>query len=179
MVNAAFRLLPVDLAYMHTITSGQSDEFSWREKNTAFEAQKIPQIAVGVQEGSVASFPLKMRHADTYVGHRAALLGDAAHTIHPLAGQGLNQGLGDSQSLAKHIGNAVAVGKDIGSNWALDAYNAEQWAKNNAMLGTVDKLHKLYSAGSGPVVWARTLGLEAVDKLPFVKGFFMKQATGL
>lgn len=179
MVNAAFRLLPVDLAYMHSTSSGQADEFSWREPNTAFDAYKVPQKVVGVQEGSVASFPLKMRHADTYVGHRVALLGDAAHTIHPLAGQGLNQGLGDAQSLANHIGNAVSVGKDIGSSWALDAYNAEQWAKNNAMLGTVDKLHKLYSAGSGPVVWARSLGLEAVDKIPFVKSFFMKQATGL
>lgn len=179
MVNAAFRLLPVDLAYMHTMTTGHADEFSWREPNTAFDQYSVPQPVIGVQEGSVASFPLKMRHADTYTGHRVALLGDAAHTIHPLAGQGLNQGLGDAQSLAKHIGNAVGSGKDIGSTWALDAYNAEQWAKNNAMLGTVDKLHKLYSAGSGPVVWARTLGLEAVNKVPFLKGFFMKQATGL
>lgn len=179
MVNAAFRLLPVDLAYMHTMPSGQADEFSWREPNTAFDAYRVPEHAIGVQEGSIASFPLRMRHADTYVGHRVALLGDAAHTIHPLAGQGLNQGLGDAQSLAKHIDLALAAGKDIGSNWALDPYNAEQWAKNNAMLGTVDKLHKLYSAGSGPVVWARTLGLEAVDRIPFLKGFFMKQATGL
>lgn len=179
MVNAAFRLIPVDLAYMHTMSSGHADEFSWRKTNTAFDPHKTPQEVVGVQEGSVAPFPLKMRHADTYVGHRIALLGDAAHTIHPLAGQGLNQGLGDAQSLAKHIGEAVTVGKDIGSSWTLEAYNAEQWAKNNAMLGAVDKLHKLYSAGSGPVVWARTLGLEAVDKIGFLKGFFMKQATGL
>ncbi|KAL1304013.1 hypothetical protein AAFC00_000454 [Neodothiora populina] len=179
MVNAAFRLLPVDLDYMHTITSGQADEFSWRESNTTFDPRKVPQKVVGLQEGSVASFPLRMRHADTYIGHRVALLGDAAHTVHPLAGQGLNSGLGDAQSLAKHIGEAVAVGKDIGSSWALEPYNAEQWPKNNIMLGTVDKLHKLYSAGSGPVVWVRTLGLEAVDKLPFVKGFFMKQATRL
>ena len=179
MVNAAFRLLPVDLAYMHTLSSGHADELSWREPNTAFDEHKIPQKAVGVQQGSIASFPLRLRHADTYVGHRVGLLGDAAHTIHPLAGQGLNQGLGDAQSLAKHVGDSVAVGKDIGSSWALEAYNAEQWAKNNAMLGTVDKLHKLYSAGSGPVVWARSLGLEAVDKIGFLKGFLMKQATGL
>jgi len=178
-VNAAFRLLPVDLAYLHTMTSGQADEFSWRETNTTFDPHKVPQKVVDVQEGSVAPFPLKMRHADTYVGHRVALIGDAAHSIHPLAGQGLNQGLGDAQSLAKHIGNAVSVGKDIGSNWALDPYVAEQWIKNNAMLGTVDKLHKLYSVGSGPVVWARTLGLEAVDKVGLLKGFFMKRAAGL
>ncbi|KAG9532909.1 ubiquinone biosynthesis monooxygenase COQ6, partial [Aureobasidium melanogenum] len=179
MVNAAFRLLPVDLEYMHTLKSGQADEFSWREANTAFNSERIPQKISAVQEGSVASFPLRMRHADTYTGHRVALLGDAAHTIHPLAGQGLNQGLGDAQSLAKHINFSLSVGKDIGSNWALDAYNAEQWAKNNAMLGAVDKLHKLYSAGSGPVVWARSLGLDAVDKMGFLKKFFMRQAAGV
>jgi ubiquinone biosynthesis monooxygenase Coq6 len=178
MVNAAFRLLPVDLDYMHTMKSGQADEYSWREANTAFNSDRIPQKISAVQEGSVASFPLRMRHADTYTGHRVALLGDAAHTIHPLAGQGLNQGLGDAQSLAKHINFSLSVGKDIGSNWALDAYNAEQWAKNNAMLGAVDKLHKLYSAGSGPVVWARSLGLDAVDKMGFLKKFFMRQAAG-
>ncbi|GAB7347423.1 hypothetical protein MBLNU459_g4344t1 [Dothideomycetes sp. NU459] len=178
MVNAAFRLLPVDLQYMHSQSSGQADEYSWREPNTSFEPSKIPQKVESVQEGSVASFPLRMRHADTYVGHRVALLGDAAHTIHPLAGQGLNQGLGDAQALAKHIANALDVGKDIGSTWALEAYNAEQWAKNNAMLGTVDKLHKLYSVGSGPIVWARSLGLDAVDKMGSLKGFFMRQAAG-
>ncbi|THX11720.1 ubiquinone biosynthesis hydrox [Aureobasidium pullulans] len=178
MVNAAFRLLPVDLDYLHTMKSGHADEYAWREASTAFNSERIPQKISAVQDGSVASFPLRMRHADTYTGHRVALLGDAAHTIHPLAGQGLNQGLGDARSLAKHINFSLAVGKDIGSNWALDAYNSEQWAKNNAMLGTVDKLHKLYSAGSGPVVWARSLGLDAVDKMGFLKSFFMRQAAG-
>jgi len=119
-----------------------------------------------------------MRHADTYIGERVALIGDAAHTIHPLAGQGLNQGIGDAQSLAKHISYATEVGWDIGSTWALEGYNREQWAKNNAVLGTVDKLHKLYSAGSGPVVWARSLGLDAVERLGFVKGLLMRGAGG-
>jgi len=179
MVNAAFRLLPVDLDYMHTMPNGQVEELEWREKATAFDPVKIPQKVMSVQEGSIASFPLRMRHADTYVGERVALIGDAAHTIHPLAGQGLNQGLGDAQALAKHVNNAIAVGRDIGSSWTLDGYNAEQWAKNNAMLGVVDKLHKLYSARSGPVVWGRSLGLDAVNKLGWLKGYFMKQAAGV
>jgi ubiquinone biosynthesis monooxygenase Coq6 len=180
MINAAFRLLPVDLAYMHTIPNNQSDEFTWRQQNTlSSNTTSLPPLITAIQPNSLASFPLRMRHADTYTAHRIALLGDAAHTIHPLAGQGLNQGLADAQSLAKHVHFALSTGKDIGSNWALDAYNAEQWIKNNAMLGAVDKLHKLYSAESGPVVWARSLGLSAVDKMDFLKGFLMKRAAGL
>ena len=179
MVNAAFRLLPVDLAYMHTMSNGQAAELEWREPNTFnINPAKIPNRVVSVQEKSIASFPLRMRHADTYTAERVALIGDAAHTIHPLAGQGLNQGLSDAQSLAKHIGQATDVGWDIGSSWALDGYNAEQWAKNNAMLGAVDKLHKLYSAGSGPVVWGRSLGLDVVDRVGVLKGFFMRRAAG-
>jgi ubiquinone biosynthesis monooxygenase Coq6 len=75
MVNAAFRLSPVDLAYMHTQRQGQAEELSWREQHTKFDVQRIPQRIIGVQEGTVASFPLKMRHADTYIGERVALVG--------------------------------------------------------------------------------------------------------
>lgn len=178
MANAAFRLLPVDLAYLHTVSSGQAEEVSWREQNTSFPTTGLPDRAASVQGGSIASFPLRMRHADTYTGERVALLGDAAHTIHPLAGQGLNLGLSDAQSLSKHILSGVEHGMDIGSCWCLDGYNEGQWAKNNAMLGTVDKLHKLYSAGSGPVVWARSLGLDLVNSLGPLKGVLMKQAAG-
>lgn len=180
MVNAAFRLLPADLAYMHTQPPGtQAAEFSWREPNTLYDPAKVPQKAVSTQPASVAAFPLRMRHADTYTAHRVALLGDAAHTVHPLAGQGLNLGLSDAAALAATLGDALAVGADIGACWALDPYNARQWARNNTMLGAVDKLHKLYSASSGPVVWARSLGLTAVDKLAPLKGFLMGRATGL
>lgn len=179
MVNAAFRLLPVDIDYMHKMHSGQSEELAWRCSSTMTKSGQTPADIESVQEGSVASFPLRMRHTDTYVGERVALIGDAAHSIHPLAGQGLNQGLGDAQGLAKQIQHAVSVGRDIGSSFVLDEYNATQWARNNAMLGTVDKLHKLYSASSGPVVWARSLGLDAVNNMGWLKGFFMRQAAGI
>lgn len=180
MINAAFRLLPVDLEYMlaQMPDSGQAEEVSWREPATSFDRSIVPAKAVDVQEGSIASFPLRMRHADTYVGERVALVGDAAHTIHPLAGQGLNQGLGDARALAEAVDYAVSVGWDIGSSWSLDRYNAAQWGKNSAMIGAVDKLHKLYSAGSGPVVWARSLGLDLVNKADWIKGAFMRAAAG-
>ncbi|KAI9053755.1 hypothetical protein LZ554_002706 [Drepanopeziza brunnea f. sp. 'monogermtubi'] len=178
MVNAAFRLSPVDLAYMHTQAEGQAEEFAWRSQHTKFDPSRIPQIATGVQEGSVASFPLKLRHADTYIGERVALVGDAAHTIHPLAGQGLNQGQGDVESLAKTIEYAVTHGQDIGVQMSLETYNSERYASNHILLGVCDKLHKLYAVESGPLVPLRSLGLRAVNALGPLKGFFMSQAAG-
>ena len=75
MVNAAFRLSPVDLAYLHGQSRGQADEVAWRENHTEFIAESIPQRIEDVQERSIASFPLKMKHADGYIGERVALVG--------------------------------------------------------------------------------------------------------
>jgi len=178
MVNAAFRLSPVDLAYLHTLAEGQTDEVAWRSQHTDFDMQRVPQQVVRVQDGSIASFPLKLRHADTYIGERVALVGDAAHTVHPLAGQGLNQGQGDVESLAATIEFAVAHGQDIGVHMSLEAYNADRYAANNLLLGVVDKLHKLYAVESGPLIPLRSIGLRAVNALRPVKQFFMSQAAG-
>lgn len=178
LVNSAFRLSTVDLDFMHTQTSGQDDELAWRMNHTEVDPRSIPQPVIGVQEGTVASFPLKLRHADTYIGERVALVGDAAHTIHPLGGQGLNQGQGDVQSLAKAIEFAVSHGQDIGTTLSLESYNSERYAANHVMLGVCDKLHKLYSVGSGPLVPLRSLGLSAVNAMGPLKKFFMEQAAG-
>lgn len=179
MVNAAFRLPPTNLDYMHTQSSNQASEFSWRMEHTPLpDPRSIPQPIVGVQDGTIASFPLKLRHADTYIGERVALVGDAAHTIHPLAGQGLNQGQGDVQSLAKTIEYAVAHGQDIGVTMSLEPYVSERYAANHVLLGVCDKLHKVYSVGSGPLVALRSVGLGVVNALGPVKGFLMGQAAG-
>ena len=180
MVNAAFRLMPVDIAYMHTISSGQVDELDWRLKHTPqlAEGMQIPHPVVSVQGGSIASFPLRLRHADSYTSSRVALVGDAAHTIHPLAGQGLNMGIGDVEALVRNIEYSVMHGQDIGAQMSLDGYGAERYAVNNRLMGVVDKLHKLYSVGSGPIVGLRSWGLEAVNGVGFVKELFMRQAAG-
>ena len=178
MVNAAFRLSPVDLAYLHTQSDGQAEELVWRLQHTEFDLHQIPRQVKGVQEGSIASFPLKLRHADTYIGERVALVGDAAHTIHPLAGQGLNQGQGDVESLAKTIDFAVTHGRDIGDHMSLEQYNAERYAANHLLLGVVDKLHKLYALEKGPMVPLRSLGLKAVNAVGPLKQFFMAEAAG-
>jgi ubiquinone biosynthesis monooxygenase Coq6 len=177
MVNAAFRLSPVDLDYLHSMSSEQEDEVAWRLQNTSVDPETLPQAVVGVQEGTVASFPLKLRHADTYIGERVALVGDAAHGIHPLAGQGLNQGQGDVQSLTKAIQYAVSHGQDLGKHMWLEPYNAERYAANHVLLGVCDKLHKLYSVESGPLVPLRSIGLQAVNAMGPLKNFFMEQAS--
>lgn len=114
MVNAAFRLSHVDIDFIKDLDSGIAGEVQWRESVTQFDYTRVPGRVVGIQDKSVASFPLKLRHADTYIGERVALIGDAAHTVHPLAGQGLNQGIGDVQSLIKTVETAVQNGQDIG-----------------------------------------------------------------
>ena len=184
MVNAAFRLEVVDLDYMFTIDQGQVNELQWRESihpsSEAEENGDLPPRVCSVQEDSIASFPLRLRHATSYTAHRTALVGDAAHTIHPLAGQGLNMGLADSRGLASAIEYAVTHGADIGSEMdCLDKYNGEMWMSNNRMLGAVDKLHWLYSLRTGPVVGLRGLGLRAVDRLDGLKSWFIRQAGGL
>ena len=103
---------------------------------------------------------------------------DAAHTIHPLAGQGLNQGQADAASLVRTIEAAVLQGADIGSQLSLEPYNSEQYTINNALLGVVDKLHKLYSIQSGPIVPLRSWGLQAVNAVGPLKEFFMRRAAG-
>lgn len=180
LVNAAFRLVPTDIDFALHKSDAPAEEVAWREPNTKASETGLPSSfprIQAVQAGSIASFPLRMRHASTYTGHRVALIGDAAHTVHPLAGQGLNLGLADAEALAKRIVNGVEHGMDIGTCWCLDDYNADRWAANNAMLGVVDKLQKLYSVGSGPVVWARSLGLDVVNRLGPLKGFLMNAAA--
>ena len=97
--------------------------------------------------------------------------------MHPLAGQGLNQGIGDVKSLTKAIEHAVQHGQDIGSVLSLEPYYSEQYFKNHLLLGVVDKLHKLYGTKFAPVVAVRSLGLEAVNAFPGLKKFIMDQAA--
>lgn len=180
MVNAAFRLSITDLDYMHNQPSGQADEFSWRERHVPQQREdiEVPGRVVDVQEDSIAAFPLRFRHADSYVGPRVALIGDAAHIVHPQAGQGLNMGLSDSEALAKTLDYAVRHGQDIGDQLSLESYNAAQYEPNHRLMGVIDKLHKLYAYESGPVVGLRSIGLEAVNAIEPLKEFMMRQASG-
>lgn len=184
MVNAAFRLSMTDLTYMmgmqkpSTEPTPHEDELTWRLQHTPLPSH-IPPPATAVQQGTIASFPLRFRHAAQYISPRVALVGDAAHVIHPLAGQGLNLGLADVAALSRTIEYAVSHGMDIGDLLTLERYSSERYLPNAKIGGACDLLHKMYTIpGQGPLTWARGLGLDVIDKLPFVKAFLMKNAEG-
>ncbi|KAI6042075.1 hypothetical protein EDC04DRAFT_2564765 [Pisolithus marmoratus] len=144
------------------------------------DAMAVPPLVTSIQPGTIASFPLKFNHAESYLGegagNRTVLVGDAAHTVHPLAGQGLNLGIGDVRSLVQCIVQSLAHGGDIGSYTSLRPYAAERYFVNHKVMSAVDKLHKLYSSTWDPVVWARSIGLEVVNELDSVKAALMMDA---
>lgn len=123
--------------------------------------------------------PLSLSHAETYIAPRLALAGDAAHGMHPIAGQGLNMGLRDVAALAEVLVDARRLGLDIGSTAVLARYQRWRRFDNLLMLATTDGLNRLFSNRIGPLRLARDLGLAAVDRLPAMKRFFMRHAMGM
>ncbi len=123
-------------------------------------------------------YPLSFLHADSYVGKRLVLVGDAAHAIHPIAGQGFNMGLRDAAALAEILVQARLEGRDLGDSFTLAQF--EQWRKfdNTALTLACDMFNRLFSNNIAPVKHARRIGLGVVDKLPSVRAFFMKEASG-
>lgn len=150
--------------------------------NTAIEGrgtvQQLPPTVVGVGTDSRASFPLGLTHASNYILHRVALLGDAAHRIHPLAGQGVNLGFGDVACLRDLLTDAVANGSDVGSLLHLTQYETQRQRAVIPVMVTIDGLQRLYSTNSTPVVLLRSLGLQATNSMGFIKDYIMKSASG-
>jgi len=129
--------------------------------------------------GPRASFPLRFFVANEYVKPRLALVGDAAHTIHPLAGQGVNLGLADVASLAEVLMEAVLQGKDIGSMPVLRRY--ERWRKADSMslFVAMDSLKRLFGTEHPAVRWLRNFGLSLTNKVLPLKNHLVRSAMGL
>ena len=125
-----------------------------------------------------ASYPLGFHHAESYVGERLALIGDAAHGIHPIAGQGLNMGLRDVAALTEVLVDGTRLGLDLGDATLLDRY--QRWRRlDNAMVsGVTDLLNRLFALPGKPVASLRRLGLAAVERVPPLKRRFMAEARG-
>lgn len=124
------------------------------------------------------AYPLTLQYADTYTDTRMAILGDAAHGIHPIAGQGLNLGLRDVAALIEVISDNARVGLDIGSDQTLDAYSQWRHTDNAALIGVTDILNRLFSNDITPLRTARDMGLAVVNQIPPLKNFFMSHARG-
>jgi 2-octaprenyl-6-methoxyphenol hydroxylase len=123
-------------------------------------------------------YPLGAAYAHRYVDVRLALAGDAAHGIHPIAGQGLNLGFRDAIALAGLVEEAVAAGGDPGAESLLRRYQRQRRGDNLLMLAATDGLERLFSNDIPPLRLARDLGIAAVDRLPPLKRLFIRQATG-
>jgi 2-octaprenyl-6-methoxyphenol hydroxylase len=133
---------------------------------------------VTVEEG-LQSFPLRLQIARAFIAPRLALIGDAAHVIHPLAGQGLNLGLKDVAALAQTIIEAMRLGLDHGASDVLDRYQAWRRFDTSLMAAVTDNLNRLFSNDVAPVRALRDLGLGVVDRLPAIKSALIGRAAGI
>lgn len=124
------------------------------------------------------AYPLRLLHAERYVDRRLVLVGDAAHAIHPIAGQGLNLGLRDVAALAEVLVDAHRLGLDIGAADVLAGYERRRRFDNLVLIAVTDGLNRLFSNDFPPLRLARDLGLAAVDRLPPLKRLLMRHAMG-
>ena len=132
-----------------------------------------------MQVGPRTAFPLQRLHANEYVRARFALVGDAAHTVHPLAGQGVNLGFLDAAALAETILDARARGRDIGDYSVLRRFARWRTGDNHAMIIALDGFKRLFSNDSVPLSMMRNAGLSAVDRFTLLKRLFVRRAMGL
>ncbi len=124
------------------------------------------------------AYPLTLQIANSYIDRRLALVGDAAHGMHPVAGQGMNYGLRDVAVLTELLVEAHRLGLDLGGATILEDYQRLRRFDNLVMLGITDVLVRLFSNDIAPIRLARRLGLAAVDRMGPLKKVFMRHAMG-
>nr|WP_111300532.1 UbiH/UbiF/VisC/COQ6 family ubiquinone biosynthesis hydroxylase [Paracoccus saliphilus] len=125
------------------------------------------------------SYPLSLSLAERYAAPRVALVGDAAHGVHPIAGQGLNLGLRDVAALAQVLVDAARCGEDIGSELVLERYQGWRRFDATALALGMDGVNRLFGTDNGLVSAARGLGMGLVTRIPALRRGFMRQAAGL
>ncbi len=145
---------------------------------TALSEAFVGQLGDVTRVSARQRFPLEMRHAKNYVKPGLVLMGDAAHTIHPLAGQGVNLGLLDVACFMDVIVDAIAKKRDYTSLQVLRRYERWRKADNSAMLAFVEGIKCLFGSQRKPVQRLRNIGLTATNQIAFIKNFFANYAIG-
>ena len=151
------------------------DENSFNQRLQHTFGDKLGQIQVCSER---AIFPLQLRHAQQYVKPAMALIGDAAHTVHPLAGQGVNLGFADAQQLASELINAINNEKNPGDFSVLRKYERARKASNVTMLASMDILKRLFSNNHPLLSFLRNTGLNLAGSSSLSRKFFINYALG-
>jgi len=179
-----FAILPLTgrrCSIVWTETSGEADRIvALPDSEFHDELEKRFGLQLGDIEvvGPRRAFPLGLFTARTFIGERLALVGDAAHIIHPIAGQGLNMGLRDVAALAEAIADAARLGLDPGGPEVLERY--QRWRRFDTMTMGVatDGLNRLFSNNSDALRLVRDIGLGLVERMPMLKRMFIREAAG-
>ena len=130
-------------------------------------------------DGKRFSYPLSLSVSQKVISKRIALIGDAAHSLHPVAGQGLNLGIRDVASLIEVLVNAARVGEDIGSCNVLNRYSVWRNFDRTSLYIVTHSVNRLFSNDNIFLRAARDLGMGAIEKSPFLKRGLIRNATGL
>jgi len=137
--------------------------------------QQLGQIESVIER---ASFPIAKAHAQSYIAERVALIGDAAHTVHPLAGQGVNLGMLDAAVLCEVILDAHDKGADLASRRCLRRYERWRRGENSLMINALDGIHQAFLPRPLPLRQARGVALQFADRAGPFKRFLMRYAMG-
>lgn len=176
--------LPLTEGYSSIVWSTQPDnarrlcelaEAEFAEELALAFARRLGRV---LEVGPRAMYPLRFLMADRYVQDGIALVGDAAHTMHPLAGQGVNLGLLDAAALAEVLQDAHKARRAIGSLQTLRRYERWRRSENLDMLVMVDQIQRLFGNEQPALRWLRTTGMDIVGRLPWIKDEIIEHAMG-